>query len=60
MNQTAGDVEAETEKPQNHKHNEDCPKHVDLLHAIEGLQNSAGRSERFPALQARRLGPRGY
>jgi hypothetical protein len=38
MNQTSSHVEAETEKPQNQKHNENCPKHVDLLRSIEGLQ----------------------
>jgi hypothetical protein len=27
VNQTAGDVEAKTKKPQNQKHNENCPKH---------------------------------
>ncbi len=31
MNQTAGHVEAETKNSQNQKHNENCPKHVDLL-----------------------------
>jgi hypothetical protein len=31
VNQTAGHVEAKTEKPQNHKHNENCPQHFDLL-----------------------------
>jgi hypothetical protein len=36
VNQTAGHVEAETEKPQNQEHNENCPKHVALLRSIEG------------------------
>src|ERR1019366_5374011 len=35
VNQTAGYVEAETKKPQNQKHNENCPEHVDLLRAVE-------------------------
>jgi hypothetical protein len=35
VNQTAGYVEAETKKPQNQKHNENCPKHVDLLRSFE-------------------------
>jgi len=28
MNQTAGHVETETEKPKNQKHNKNCPKHI--------------------------------
>jgi hypothetical protein len=35
MNQTAGYVQAKTEKPQNQKHNENCPKHIDLPCEIE-------------------------
>jgi hypothetical protein len=31
VNQTASHVEAKAKKPQNQKHNENCPKHVDLL-----------------------------
>jgi hypothetical protein len=31
VNQTTGDVEAETQKPQNQKHNENRPKHIYLL-----------------------------
>jgi hypothetical protein len=32
-------VEAETKKPQNQKHNENCPEHVDLLRAFECPEN---------------------
>jgi hypothetical protein len=35
VNQAAGYVEAETKKPQNQKHNENCPKHVDLLRSFD-------------------------
>jgi hypothetical protein len=31
VNQATGDVEAETQKPQNQKDDEDCPKHTQLL-----------------------------
>jgi hypothetical protein len=31
VNQAAGHVETEAEKPQNQKQNKDCPKHSDLL-----------------------------
>jgi hypothetical protein len=30
VNQTTGHVEAETQKPQNQKHNENRPKHIYL------------------------------
>jgi hypothetical protein len=66
VNQTAGHVKAEAQKPQNQQHYENCPKHVDLLCSFEGAENrvspkallSCRRSERLPALQARSLGPR--
>jgi hypothetical protein len=35
VNQSAPHVEAKTKKPQNQQHNEDCPKHVDLLRSFE-------------------------
>jgi hypothetical protein len=38
MNQTAGDVETEAKKPQNQKHDENCPKHIDLLRSFERRQ----------------------
>jgi hypothetical protein len=38
VNQTSGHVEAETEKPQNQKHNENCPQHFDLLRSGEDLR----------------------
>ncbi len=47
VNQTAGHVEAETQKPQNQKHNENCPQHIDLLSSIEGLRNSSSLSSRL-------------
>jgi hypothetical protein len=34
VNQTAGDVEAETKQPQNQKNHKNCPKHVDLLEVL--------------------------
>jgi len=34
VNQTPGHVEAETKKPKNQKHNENCPKHIDLLRSL--------------------------
>jgi hypothetical protein len=37
MNQTAGYVKAKTEKPKNQKHNENRPKHVDLLRSFSRL-----------------------
>jgi hypothetical protein len=37
MNQTAGYVKAKTEKPKNQKHNENRPKHVDLLLSFNRL-----------------------
>jgi hypothetical protein len=38
VDQTAGHMEAETQKPQNQKHNENRPKHVYLLRSfVESL-----------------------
>jgi hypothetical protein len=34
VNQAARDMEAKTQQPQNQKHNENCPKHIDLLFLI--------------------------
>jgi|SRR5271154_4159596 hypothetical protein len=34
MNQTAGYVKAKAKKPKNQKHNENRPKHVDLLRSF--------------------------
>jgi hypothetical protein len=31
VNQPASHVEAKTEKPQNQKHNENCPEQIDLV-----------------------------
>ncbi len=31
VNQPAGHVEAKTKKPQNQKHNENCPERIDLV-----------------------------
>jgi hypothetical protein len=43
VNQTAGYVQAETKKPQNQKHNENCPKHIVLLRAFERPENKRPR-----------------
>jgi hypothetical protein len=39
VNQSAGDVKAKTKKPQNQKHNKNCPKHVDLLRSLKRFEN---------------------
>jgi hypothetical protein len=41
VNQSACDVKAETKKPQNQKHNKNCPKHVDPLRSLERFENSS-------------------
>lgn len=35
VNETAADVKAEAQKPQNHKDDKDCPKHIFLLSALQ-------------------------
>lgn len=39
VNQSACDVKAETKKPQNQKHHEKCPKHIDLLRSLKRPEN---------------------
>jgi len=56
-------VKAETQKPQNQKHNENRPKHVYLLRSLSNRLSSLPRiflpqlnsSERLPALQTKWL-----
>jgi hypothetical protein len=68
MDQAASYVEAETQKPQNQKHNENRPKHLYLLGSFVELlilgsltlicvsSRQLNSFERLPTLQTERLG----
>ena len=41
VNQSACDVKAESKKPENQKHNKNCPKHVAPIRSFERFENSS-------------------
>lgn len=62
VNQTSGHMQAETQQPQNQKHSNNCPKHINLLVYLPLsciLALDLKGSERFAALETKLLGARG-